>query len=82
MRDGGADLDGDVSYGWRSDGHAKGRVAVMDDMERKLIECATMQQCSNCEAYPTCGGMLDLLLTAAKEIGRLKEELAKCRSQK
>ena len=54
----------------------------MDDMERKLIECATMQQCSDCEAYPNCGGMLDLLLTAAKEIGRLKEELAKCRSQK
>ena len=49
-------------------------VAVMDDLARLLIECAGAKRCSECEAYPTCGGVLDLMLAAAKEIGRLKEK--------
>ena len=54
----------------------------MDDLARMLIECAGAKRCSECEAYPNCGGVLNLMLSAAREIERLKEELEKCRRQK
>ena len=47
----------------------------MQDIQRMLIECAGAKRCSECEAYPSCGGVLQLMLAAAGEIGRLQEKL-------
>lgn len=46
----------------------------MDDLARTLIECAGAKRCSECEAYPSCGGVLNLMLSAAREIERLKDK--------
>ena len=45
----------------------------MEDLQRILIECAATKSCSKCEAYPGCGGMLEMLLRAAKKIGELED---------
>lgn len=46
----------------------------MNDLARMLIECAGAKRCSECEGYPNCGGVLNLMLAAAREIGQLKEK--------
>lgn len=46
----------------------------MDDLARTLIECAGAKRCSECEGYPSCGGVLNLMLSAAREIERLKDK--------
>ena len=38
----------------------------MDDLARTLIECAGAKRCSECEGYPSCGGVLNLMLSAAR----------------
>ena len=46
-----------------------------------LIECAGAKRCSECEAYPTCGGVLSLMLAASKEIDRLTRALEECKDE-
>lgn len=53
----------------------------MGDLSRMLIECAGEKRCSECEAYPTCGGVLSLMLAASKEIDRLTKALEECKDE-
>jgi hypothetical protein len=53
----------------------------MDDLARMLIECAGAKRCSECEGYPSCGGVLNLMLSAAREIERLTRALEECKDE-